>query len=325
MANILFASNNTAHFIGTEAGSIAGTYDEDRVPYAIRIALEGIHGSPVFNPSTNGVTWFHFLSYSQEASTGFDDRFLLSAVDADDNLLFHIDRDGSNVGYRFLNVKLYDGTTVKNTKTSLMVPNGSLVSFDIRYEATALKISLELFVNGSRLIEHVFAANPDNYADPIQFTLGGGLADDGNYQYFSEIIIADESTLNARLDLLRPSAAGAYEEWAGSLATLADNDRTSGMTTVAADQRQSLVMSAYGGAPNVSNLVSVSTTTRGQNSPTKLTHSVRLSGVDYDSAEYDVPFAAKYLLTDFQINPATSLAWTAADLAAVEMGFKSIA
>lgn len=325
MANIIFASNNIAHFIGSTAGSVVGAYNTSRVPYSIQFHYEELAGSPIFLPSTNGVTWFHFMTFSEGVTNSFDEQFLISAVDTDDNLLFWVEKDGSNTGKRYLSVKCYDGATVKDTQTALMVPNDRLVSIDIRYEVTGSLISLEFYINGSKLVQHTFNANPNSYSDPVQFTLGGGLAGASNPGHFSEIILSDESTLNARLDFLRPASAGAYEEWDGSLTTLADSDRTTGMTTLAAAKRQSVIMSAYSGAPNVSNLVAVSTTTRGINSPTQMKHSVRLSGVDYDSAAYAVDFAAKYILTDFTLNPATSLAWTEADLAAVEMGFLSVA
>lgn len=73
--------------------------------------------------------------------------------------------------------------------------------------------------------------------------------------YFSEVIISDSDTRNARLDLLRPVSAGAYENFDGPLSSLADDDPTTGMTTTLPDQSQSTILSDYAGANNISNVV----------------------------------------------------------------------
>jgi len=325
MANILFASNNIAHFIGSSAGSVAGTFDPTRVPYSIQLGYEELSGSPVFTPSANGITWFHFMSYSTGVSNSFDDMFLFSAKDVNDNLLFDLYKDGSNTGKRELKLRLYDGFTNQNDQSVLQVPNNMLVSFDIRFESTPTLLSIQVFINNAKLFDESFGTNGNSYGDPNQFVLGGAFANTNTQAHFSEILVADESTVNCRLDMLRPLGSGGNSDWNGSLETLGDDDRTSGMTTLTAAQRQTMTMDPYSGAANVSNFVAVSTSTRGLNAPTKLSHTIRMGGGNYDGTQHDVPFEAKYLLTDYNINPATSLGWTAADIASAEVGFLSVA
>jgi len=322
MANILFASNNVAHFPGASTGADNTRFDAARVPYSIRLTNYQQVSSPVFQQTTGDDTWFHFRTHWYNVKYNFTGTWF-TAFDAANNTLFTIQKRNATYSSdpRLI---LYDGSTSLTDDGSLALPDDLISSIDIRFRQTSLVIECDMYVNGGLSCSLAFASNPNGRGHPVRFQLGAGIVDNlTDSQDFSEILVADADTRNARLDLLRPQAAGAYEQWDGQLATLADDDSTSGMTTIDADQRQTMTMTPYGGAPNISNVVAVSTTTRGQNSPTQLQHTVRLSGVDYDGVAHDVDFALEYHITDFKINPATSLAWDETDVAAVEVGFVS--
>ena len=324
MPNILFASNNIAHWPGAVAGSVPGTFDPDRVPYSIALTNYEILNSPEFTPSTGNDTWFHFRFYAYDVDYNRADTFL-QAYDPDGNLLFKIKKNQAQHNLN-ANCTLYDGTTSIAEDASIDWTFNKMNSLDVRYTAHALGLELRLYVNSSLASTLLLASNPNNLTAPARFSIGTGFTDNlSDYMAVSEILVADGDTRNARLDLLRPTAAGAYEQWLGSLVALADDDPTTGMTTIAGNQRQTVTLTPYSGASNISNFVVVSQTTRGQNSPTKLKHTVRLSGVDYDSAEIPVGFPLQYNMTDFKINPATSLPWEGSDLSAIETGFVSVA
>ncbi len=326
MAKILFASNNTAHFIGSAGGSVVGTFDSTRVPYSIDLQRGEISGSPMFSESDTDDTWFHFTLFSAgDGSSTYDSETFFEAYDAAGNQLFYIKKRDNNP-FMYPDIDLFDGTTTKSGFTNSPMMGGLVNSIDIRYTVSATIIDLEFFINGSSQFRQTFNANGNSYGKPVRFTIGGAFVDENEtVMSFSEFIVSNRSTINARMDMLRPAAAGGNAQWLGSLLTLSDDDRTSGMTTLDPNKRQTMTMDPYSGAPNVSNLVAVSTTTRGLNAPTKLSHTVRLGGVDYDGVAHDIPYDAKYIITDFNINPATSLPWTGADIAATEVGFISIA
>ncbi len=325
MANILFASNNIAHFPGSTAGIVGAAYDGNRVPYSIAISNYLTLSSPTFVAATGDETWLHFTFYTDDVGN-IHNNITTQMYDANDNLLFRLIKPFNNSGRLEFQGYLYDGSNSVNGITNIQMGFAFRNNVDIRYRQHALGIELEVFINSVSCLSQSFPANPNNYGNPVRFALGASHTDEtGDKAHYSEIIVSDEDTRNARLDLLRPQAAGAYSQWGGSLAVLADDDSQSGMTTIAADQRETMTLTPYSGAPNISNLVAVSSTTRGQNSPTKLKHTVRLSTVDYDGPEHDIGFPLQYVLTDFELNPATSLAWTDSDIAAVEVGFVSVA
>lgn len=324
MPNIVFASNNIAHFPNANAGSVVGSFDSTRVPYTIAVENFEELNSPTFPAVTGDDTWFHFRTYF-ESSPFNDQPTMLKAYDADDNLLFNVRKRLNS--YEFApTIEIFDGDQTNTVNCSIEMTLRKANSIDIRYTSTALLLRVEVYINGALAGSTQFGSNNNNWGAPVRFTLGGIYSKDiDDIQHYSEILVADGDTRNARLNLLRPTAAGHYDDWDGLLASLADDDTTTGMTTVNPDVRHTMTMSAYTGASNISNFIAVSQTTRGQNSPSKIQHSVRLSGVDYDGPVHDVDYALAYQITDYTINPSTSLPWEGSDIAAIETGFVSVA
>lgn len=324
MPKILFASNNIAHWPTAVAGSVPGTFDSARVPYSIAMSNYETLNSPKFTPTTGDSTWFHMRVYANSLSYNGDTALLNGYAD-DGTLLFQVRKKSSSYDYT-LRAQIFDGGTSITGDSTINLTRAKVGFVDVEYIVTPLKIELKLHVNGTQSLTILLNSNPNSFTAPNAFSLGCAFTEDLNdIQHVSEIIVADGDTRNARLDLLRPLAAGAYENWQGNLAALADDDPTTGMTTIAPAERQTVTLSPYSGAENISNLVIVSQTTRGQNSPTGLRHTIRLSGVDYDSDLIPVDFPLQYNITDFEINPATSLPWEGGDLSLIETGFLSVA
>lgn len=325
MPNILFASNNIAHWPGVLAGSVVGTFDSSRVPYALAMSNYEQINSPVHVTSTGDETWYHFRFYWSGLDYNRADMLIQAYQPDSSNLAFVVTKDGG-ISTGRTQIYLYDGNTSITKVASLNLTQSKVNSVDVRYNANPLGLELDLFINGTLAANVSLASNPNSYVAPDRFSMGCAFTDNlTDKQYVSEIIVADADTRNARLDLLRPVAAGAYEQWGGLLSALADDDTTTGMTAISPSQRQTVTLEPYNGATNISNIVSVSQTTRGLNSPTKMRHTIRMGGVDYDSADIDLPYALEYSITDWKINPATSLPWDSSDLSGVETGFMSVA
>jgi len=323
MPNILFASNNLAHWPTARATSQANTFDDNRVPYALMLEKHEILNSPSFPPSTTDDTWIHFRLYPQDSDYGATPT-LCQAYDPSGNLLFRVRKANSTYSHN-IRAYLYDGSTNVDMTGNIPFTNTKVNSIDIHHSINALGITLQVYVNSSLAIDLTLNSNPNALTPPSRFSIGHGFGDADSNMPVSEILVADGDTRNARLDLLRPTAAGAYEQWLGSLAVLADDDTTTGMTTIAGGQRQTVTLTPYTGASNISNLVAISSTTRGQNSPTGIQHTIRLSTVDYDGPVIPVDFSLQYNITDWQLNPATSLPWVGSDLDLIETGFVSVA
>lgn len=328
MPNILFASNSISHFPGSRIGSPAWAYDPNRVPYSIELPLETIAASPRFPQTTTDETWIHF-----RVGAG------IWQVNSENPIVEIVD----NSGARILQLAYHNRTTEGWHMRSVMDVNSfldvrvvpflgaSLRTVDIQIKLGTLTAEFRVYINELLTLERTFSYNSNNKRHPRFMWIGGafrsstGDAEDLLEPHYSEIIVADGDTRNARLDLLRPVAVGVYNNWDGPLISLADDDPTTGMTTVSPNQSQTTILTPYTGANNISNIVQVTTTVRGLNSPTKLRHLIRMSGVDYLTPDFDVPFSKEYQVTDWKQNPATSQPWAATDLTNVEFGFRSIA
>lgn len=317
MPKILFASNSIAHFPGSVVSSQPYAFDATRVPYAIEAPL----GTPVSSPdipvTTTDETWFHFVnSAAAWWSNGYEQ--IAQVIDDLGNIIFTLSYQfNSAAGYRLQS--FVGGNSFTNVRY-LPTLAGRSRTYDIRLRMTSLNCRIEVYMN-EILIE--VQDYPIASFRPVKAILLGGATNSGGQQLFSEIIVADGDTRNARMNLLRPQAVGAYNDWLGAVSTLSDDNPTTGMTTTEANQDQTTLLTAYTGAANISNVVQMTTTVRGINSPDRLKHIIRKSGVDHLSPHFTLPFVKNYQITDWALNPSTSLPWTAADLAGMEFGFRS--
>lgn len=324
MPNILFASNSISHFPGSVIGSNSWAYDSKRVPYSIEVPISMVTSSPMIKESTTEETWFHFRVGNRIWYLSSDEP-LCELVDISGSrilkLSFH-----NRTDYGWYMRTSMDGKTFNDSRYIPFL-GSSLRTIDIQVKLGTLQAEFRVYVNELLLLERSFPYNQLNARKPRFMWIGGGNGDGNalNATQYSEIIVADGDTRNARLDLLRPVSAGAYRNWDGPLVSLSDDDPTTGMTTVSPNQSQTTNLTPYTGANNISNIVQVTTTVRGLNSPTKLRHLIRMSGVDYLSPDFDVPYTKEYQVTDWSQNPATSAPWAATDLVNTEFGFRSIA
>jgi len=324
MPNILFASNNISHWPMSVSSTLAGTFDPTRVPYSLKVGWLENFATPDFPESASTVTWIHFRNWfnSFEENEVPD---LLRIFDASNNLLVRLFKY-EVYGEFDLGLMLYNDGTGSGVKAGFALNKATMNSIDVKITITAGTLDADLYINGGLAGTKSFAANDGNYTNPTHFAIGSAFCNDSgsDFTYFSEFIVADGDTRNARMSLLRPTASGGETDWVGVATELADNDPTSGMTSIAANERETLDFTAYTGASNISSVVIATQSVAGVNAPQNIRHTVRLSTVNYDSAA-DIPvgITLQYDQTDFQLNPATSLPWVAGDLTGMEFGFIS--
>ena len=328
MPQILFASNNVSHFPGSIPGSAAGTFDPLRVPYAVMLTNYQLLTGPQFAPSSGDTTWFHFRSHADgngySTPTGATGT-LFQCQDILNRQLIRLSRKNS-VHTQQLVLTLFNGTTTIAADTNIPMTQSKMNFIDISLRITSVLIRAEVYINGALAAFAQFGSNPNSLTNPVRFSLGCSHTESLVLgQSFSEIIVADGDTRNARLNFLRPVTGGAFSQWDGELVSLGDDDTTSGLYTKVPNERHTAGLSTYTGAQNLSNLVSVSMTTRGINSPSRIRHTIRQGGVNYDSPNINLPHALQYNLYDLRLNPATGLPWTSEDLSTLEVGIMSVA
>lgn len=313
MPNIFFASNSVSHFPGAVVNNQSWTYDANRVPYSLETPPATIISTPQHPISTTDETWYHFRCGSTWINNSEPIAFVVDSTG--NNILEFSLQNYSTKGYKIVLTSSNQETTLEKY---IPVADNVMRTFDIRIVHTLTELSAYIWINETLLFSASLSVT--SKVVPRALYLGGHVGQ-GIGAYYSEIIISDSDTRNARLDLLRPNAAGAYEEWNGFLSSLSDDDTTTGMTTVDANRRQLTTLTDYSGANNISNVVQITTTVRGINSPSTMSHMIRMSTVDYESQDYSIGYAKEYQITDWKLNPATSLPWEATDLLAAEFGF----
>lgn len=319
MGKILFASNSVSHFPGSSPQNNDWSYDEDRVPYSIFMPPATVASTPLLPASTTQETWFHFRCGSAQWYTNNYEPICEITDVSGDRIAYLSCRDNGSYGYDLF---LHTDTQNGYDRKWIPVAQHQMRTFDIHIQHTDILLKATLYINEVKVGEISFSTTSEIVPRFLQ--IGGHYGTNDQYgAYYSEIIVSDSDTRNARLDLLRPVSAGAYGNWNGPLSSLADDDPTTGMTTTLPNQIQSTILTPYTGANNISNIVQVTTTVRGINSPPKMDHLIRMSGIDYFSPEFDIPYAKDFQVTDWVENPATSQPWAASDLTASEFGFRS--
>lgn len=324
MANIVFASNNISHWPLSESSSQAGTFDATRVPYSIRLIRHQYMYSPIFAPVPGDTSWVHFRLWFD--AVGFNDEpTMISAFDTNGNLLFDFIKP-VNSSLTGGNLRMQTDAGSTTVASNLIFNIGLMNQVDFEYTAAVGSLELKMYINGalSATINH--GTNGGALGSVAYFVLGAMYTEQAAQgdMFYSEILVTDVDTRNARINLLRATSSGGETDWIGNAVNLGDDDPTSGMTTTLINQRQTVNLSAYSGAQNISAVVVASQSYAGLNGPQNIRHTVRLSTVNYDSPA-DIPIAdvLQYELTDFQINPATSLPWVGTDLATMEIGIIS--
>jgi hypothetical protein len=302
MANIAFASNNIAHWPLSVSSAEAGTFDSTRVPYSFKLIRFQTINSPMFTPVPGDTSWVHFRTHFTNVAF-LDGTTLINAYDANANLLFSAVKPESFDDPVFTLQLHHEAGTISVVST-VPVNEGLVNQIDFKYTAAVGSLTVEAYVNGALGASATIANNTGGYGSVASLTIG--------------------ATRNARINLLRATASGGETDWIGDATHLGDDDPTSGMTTTTVEQRQTVDLSAYVGAQNISNVIVASQSYAGANGPQNIRHTVRMSTVNYDSPA-DIPIAdvLQYELTNFQINPATSLPWVGTDLATMEIGFIS--
>lgn len=326
MTNIVFASNNLVHWPLSESSSDTNTFDATRVPYSLQVAENQSMSSIEFLPVAGDVTWIHFRMYFTQAIDGNFQSYsfpLIKVFDENANLLLAMNKISYFDPLWQLRIYVYHDSGSINGDQQFPFNQSKMNTVDIRYEKTGALINLKLYVNGG-LAKEIEYTGTNSFGKPVAMQIGAAFAKGANQQHVSEFIVADDDTRNARLNLLRPTATGGESAWVGIATDLADNDPTSGMTSITAEERQTLQLSAYVGAGNLSSLVISTVALAGANAPQNIRHTVRMDTTNYDGPT-DLPLGTtlKYGLTDFQINPALGIPWTSADLGSLEMGFIS--
>ena len=165
MTNILFTSNNKAHFVNSQISSASESFDNTRVPYAIMITGTSEISSPEFTPTTGTVTWVHWRHYYDTYETQRIAN-MIKGYDTNGNILFAADHTWQE-GLGLVEVTLYTDPGTSTT-ISTFPANASLInSIDVRYENNGTnETKVGLYINGGLAAEITEASSVISAARP---------------------------------------------------------------------------------------------------------------------------------------------------------------
>lgn len=155
----------------------------------------------------------------------------------------------------------------------------------------------------------------------------GALTINSAHVGWSEIIVADVDTRNMRYGTCYPTADGTHTDGTGTYADIDESGVTDANSIIlaAAGDRQSWSVTkhgAHGGGAITAVVLNGLIASDGTND---MQASIRIGGVDYDSADLGLTAAAEGKSVVFNTRPDTSAGWGTTDITALEFGYEAVA
>lgn len=204
--------------------------------------------------------------------------------------------------------------------------------FDLRCRYSGGNAIAEFYVNNALVSTASRTADPANFQTATWGNdLGVRAFAETNTVFVSDFLVATEDTRGANIVTLQGDrAAGHYSQWTGDSAEIADFLPLTGVTAETEGLKETR-MFGPGGDGAIRALI---VATRFLPSPgaARLSSMFRIGGVDYFGSPQSpsVGAPAQIVATVFETNPATGVAWVAADIgdtgadtAALDAGFRS--
>lgn len=329
--SIVFASNDAADFPGAKVSTTAGDFRSTYVDKAFHMEGNDVRittlASTRIPPVAGTVTWIHFQFRKSQ-------NVIPSASSADGNMLFDLH---SGTGVKILdfdilngvlNCRVFGSSTLTSPVTNRL-DGITLMAIDIKVDLTT-DISVEVYKDGVLVYNQsqAWTSSPGN-PEFIFWRIWDmrGFTPQEEDQYISELIIADESTINMGLSDMTPNAAGNYSQWVGNHVETGDTDLGTGASVAAVSQKLSSALSTFGGPASsaLRALVVVNKASTRGGTVNDLRNFLRISATDYNGAALGVGESITEHVTVWDVNPNTALDWDTTDFAGVEVGIESLA
>lgn len=285
----------------------AGTIDTAWVDCGLRVGNTGnMLRSVPFPALTEGYIHFEcFLSGNNNWS-----RSMLEARNAAGTTFFRLNSQ---------RLAIWDGSALVNRGDTIPSQSGR-VRWDIYFRAGS---SGEVTVWRNEEVVATWSGDTgslsiDNlwFGNPVEFGAQEAV--------FSQILVADFSTLRSKISSRRPDVNGTYTAWTGDVTALdeAVSDLTDAITTTSTSDRESFTCSARsfsGYAPKAVGVTFMGY--RSGASAPKVRPFLRKSGVDYDGADVTLDFGRSRHAEFWENDPETLSPWSAASAGAASLEF----
>lgn len=328
---VYLATNDAVDFGGGLVNSTdAGTFEAGIVSNSIRITNVANGAYPVAigigaDVSADTDAWIHFDHHIGNTVHSSSDGSWLRLLDKEGRLRAYIDFSNGAASTR---VYARNGTSYANSASTFLLPVSSRATWDLHFHDDGTDSTFEVYMGGTLVSSISVSSGTGAGIMPsrLQFDNNDIIVYSG-YTYYSQVIWANESTIGMKLQILEADALGNYSDMSATVAEVADSDVTTGWVSGVVGNKQSFTTGTYT-PPTGRQVHSVQASIdlrTGATGPQAVEPFVRIGGTDYAAA---APITANAVTRRalacgaFPLNPATGLAWTTAEISALEMGIE---
>lgn len=200
--------------------------------------------------------------------------------------------------------------------------------FDLHVTCNSASGNIALYVAGTQRINATVDLSATTALRKFRFSGHLEIFVSTTHSYFSQVIVADESTIGFRLLTVPPTGVGASSDMTGTFAEVdeiaysdADFINTSTANHVELFTHSTAIPSGYG-------VRAVGVTARakkGGSGPTNLQLALRSGGTTYVSSSKALDLGYGSFINVWETDPATSAAFTSSAITAMQFGVKAIA
>jgi len=316
---VLFAGTRLEHFtagqVPTDANPFSAEHttafvDSAFVSAGVRVRYGSYISAEFAEQQTMSIG---FRLHMEDPPDSRNDDPLVELYDAAGDLVLAMDTDN---GVCFL--KWGDRST--KISPNVVPTDGSVTHFVIQYSRDATTGKVRLFRDTRLIIDFEGDTTWGTTTGIASFRLHAARRWT-QWDTFSEVVVLDElGAVGHRLCDILPNAAGFHSGWTGAFGDVTDGSTGTTLSTGTAGTLHSFAASdTVAGDWNVEALiVGAEGTTGGSPAPENATLGVRVSGTDYFAAA-TMPLDGQGHNSMWTTNPATGLAWTPAEVDAVEL------
>lgn len=267
--------------------------------------------------------WLHFEYYVSGSSSAFDSPLAYLGNSGIDAWLF---RMGCTNGT--LTVEYWNGSAWIATAITMSLLASTKYTFDLHVVMENSGGLIQLYSNGAQIgSDHLgdtiwtAATGLDRYAPYATLVSGGA--------YVSQMILATESTIGAKLVQHALSSDGDTSDWVGDYTDVntSANSIIASDTLITSDTADQLQLANFDSLPAhslyVRGLGINAIAKRGTTGPANLRAVVKTASTEYESASKALTIGYQSIAHIWEVNPNTTGDWSDAEIAAAQIGVKS--
>lgn len=271
--------------------------------------------------------WFHTRMHvaAESVTTGLMMEWRSAANSDTPNV--RIEKAGVNSSTYRIQVSP-DGTSWTTIGANFTIANNTLHTLDVRVKFHASAGAVEVYVNGTQVVNFSGSVTSvNNVVDQVFFTCPSPSHD----RYYSEVVVADESTVGWDVFTIVPNASGSNSAWLGAFtdideAALDMNDFIQGNLNQTVTYNFNDFAGTFLRRPSALLAISVVGLNATGNGVSNVQAAVRVDGTDYFSSNLGMTPTSGLIVTKalFPTNPLTGGDWWGGYLNTAEIGVRTV-